>query len=76
MTYEFAVEVFGITSVVIMVVSYALEHISPVFIAIFSIGCVLAATYALLLGSIPFVIAEGIWAIIAFRRWLHTKSAI
>ena len=76
MTYDFAVEIFGITSIIIMVTSYALEHISPVFIAIFSIGCVLAATYALLLGSIPFVVAEGIWAIIAFRRWLHTRNVI
>ena len=75
MTYAFAVEIFGITSVIIMVTSYALEHISPVFIAIFSFGCVLAATYALLLGSIPFLIAEGVWAIIALRRWQLAKNA-
>lgn len=76
MTYDFAVEIFGITSVIIMVTSYALEHISPVFIAIFSFGCVLAATYALLLESIPFLIAEGVWAIIAFRRWQLARNAL
>jgi len=65
-----------------MVTSYGLEHKSPVFIAIFSFGCVLAATYAFLLESIPtyafllesipFLIAEGAWAMITFRRWLVT----
>ena len=74
MNYEFAVEIFGIISIFIMVTSYALEHISPVFIAIFSFGCLLAATYAFLLGSIPFIIAEGIWAVIAFRRWQLAKN--
>ncbi len=59
-----------------MVTSYGLEHKSPVFIAIFSFGCVLAATYAFLLESIPFLIAEGAWAIFAFRRWQITRSAL
>ncbi len=76
MTYDCAVEIFGITAVIIMVTSYALEHISPVFIAIFSFGCVLEATYALLLGSIPFLIAEGVWAIIAFRRWQLARNTL
>ena len=76
MTYDFAVEILGITAVIIMVTSYALENISPVFIAIFSFGCVLAAIYALLLGSIPFLIAEGVWAIIAFRRWQLARNAL
>ncbi len=76
MTYDFAVEILGIISVSIMVISYALEHISPLFIAIFSFGCVLAATYAFLLGSIPFLIAEGVWAIIAFRRWQLARNAL
>lgn len=76
MTYDFAVELLGIISVVIMVTSYALEHISPLYIAIFSFGCVLAATYALLLGSIPFLIAESAWAIIAFRRWQLARNTL
>jgi len=74
MTYELAIETLGITSVIIMVTSYGLEHKSPVLIAIFSFGCVLAAIYALLLGSMPFLIAESVWAIIAFRRWKLAKS--
>ena len=74
MTYDLIVEIFGTTAIIIMVTSYALEHMSPVFIAIFSFGCVLAATYAFLLGSIPFLIAEGVWAIVAFRRWQLARN--
>ncbi len=75
MTYNVAVEIFGITSVSIMVISYALEHRSPVFIAVFSFGCVLAAIYALLLHSVPFLIAESVWAIVALHRWRLARNA-
>ena len=63
------IEVLGIVAVATMVISYALERRHPTFIAIFASGCALAAAYALLIESYPFLIAEGIWAIIAFRRW-------
>ena len=62
-------EYFGLLAVTIMVVSYALEKYNPLFILIFAIGCGLAAVYAYLLGSYPFLIAEGLWALIALHRW-------
>ncbi len=69
MAYETAVELLGIIAVIIMVTSYALEKRAPIYIAVFAFGCALAAAYAYLLGSIPFLVAEGIWAFIAFNRW-------
>lgn len=69
MVYDNAVEFLGVVAVFIMVASYALEERAPVFIAVFSFGCAMAATYAFLLGSIPFLVAEGVWAVIAFQRW-------
>lgn len=68
------IELFGTAAITIMVTSYALEQRSPAYIGIFSVGCALAALYALLLGSYPFLVAESIWAVIAFRRW-RTKVA-
>ena len=56
-----------------MVVSYALEKRHPAFIAVFAVGCALAALYAYLIESIQFLIAEGIWCAIAFRRWYVTR---
>ena len=67
-------ETLGIVAVFIMVASYALEHRHPVFVAIFASGCALAAVYALLIHSYPFVIAEGIWSVIAVRRWLAVRK--
>ncbi|MHA7775125.1 hypothetical protein [Roseibium sp. M-1] len=69
------VEHLGLVAVVIMVASYALENRHPLFILAFSAGCLLASVYAWLIGSIPFLIAEGLWAIIAFRRYWKRRSA-
>ena len=67
---EQSVELFGILSITMMVVFYALEKRGRLFIALFAIACCAASFYAYLIGSIPFMIAEGIWALIAFKRWM------
>lgn len=67
-------EMLGIVSIIIMVGSYALESRSSIFVATFAFGCALAAFYAYLIGSIPFLVAEGLWAIIAARRWYLTRG--
>ena len=67
-------ELFGIAAVMAMVTSYALEDRHPVFILIFAISCAAAAIYAYLIGSYPFLIAEGIWSAIAARRYLKKAS--
>ena len=67
-------EAFGIFAIVIMVGSYALEKRSPFFIASFVLGCLFAATYALLIGSYPFLVAEGVWAVIAANRYRLARS--
>lgn len=63
------VEALGVVAITIMVISYALESRAPGWIAVFAFGCALAALYALLIGSVPFLIAEGLWSLIAVRRW-------
>ncbi len=68
------IEALGVLAVVIMVASYALEKRDPIFVAVFSFGCALAAFYAFLIQSYPFLIAEGTWAVIAFRRWRRRIS--
>lgn len=67
-------ELLGLVAIVIMVGSYALEKRARIFIAIFAFGCVLAAIYAFLIQSYPFLIAEGVWSVIAARRWWQTKA--
>lgn len=68
------IDALGLVAVIIMVGSYAFEARHPVFLLIFAFGCALAATYAALIGSIPFVIAEGIWSMIALWRWYRVRA--
>ena len=63
------IEALGVVAITIMVGSYALEERHSCWVLVFSFGCALAAFYALLIGSLPFLIAEGIWAGVAFKRW-------
>jgi hypothetical protein len=61
---------FGLFAVTLMVFSYALEKKSHWFIFIFGIACALGSIYGFLQGAWPFGIAEAIWSVIAFKRWL------
>ncbi len=69
MTIPPPVEILGIVAIATMVTCYALEKRGTFFIAAFAFGCALAAVYAWLIGSYPFLIAEAIWAVVAARRW-------
>lgn len=69
------IEVLGVVAIAIMVASYALEKRHPVYIAIFAAGCALAAVYAYLIGSYPFLAAESVWSVIAFSRWRAATKA-
>ena len=69
-----ATELLGLIAIIAMVTSYALEDRHPVFVLIFAISCAVAAIYAFLIGSYPFLIAEGIWSVIALRRYLNKKA--
>ena len=69
MTAPPLVEILGIVAIATMVTCYALERRGTFFITAFAAGCSLAAVYAYLIDSYPFLIAEGIWAVVAARRW-------
>lgn len=68
-------ELIGITAVATMVCSYALEYRHPAYIGVFAAACWVAAFYAYLIEAFPFVIAEGLWGLIALRRWRRAVAA-
>jgi len=68
--------IFGFASVTIMLISYALERRSRVWILIFAIACLSSALYAFLAGTLPFTIVETIWAGVALMRWKGTKPTV
>ncbi|MEM9013166.1 MAG: hypothetical protein AAGE18_18255 [Pseudomonadota bacterium] len=54
------IEALGLVAISTMVAAYALEDRHHGFILVFAGGCAMAAFYALLIGSYPFLIAEGV----------------
>ena len=67
-----ALNLFGLTAVTLMLVTYALEKRSHWFIFAFAAACVLASVYGFLQGAWPFGVVEAIWAIVALNRWRIT----
>lgn len=66
-------EHLGLVAVIIMVGAYALESRHPLFVLLFAFGCGLAAIYAWLIGSVPFLMAETLWMLIALHRWWRLR---
>jgi hypothetical protein len=67
-------ELFGVAAVTLMVITYALEERGSAMVLAFSVSCLAAAIYAILIQSWPFAGVETIWSAIAFRRWLRRRT--
>lgn len=61
--------IFGLFAVTMMLFCYAMEERSPWFVLAFAGSCVMASVYGFLQGAWPFGLVEGIWSLIAARRW-------
>lgn len=66
---------FGLFAVTAMLVCYALEDRSPWFVVAFAGACALASVYGFLQGAWPFGLVEGVWSVVAIRRWRLRVSA-
>ena len=60
---------FGLIAAVLMLLFYALEHISHWFVLAFAASCLLGALYGFLQGAWPFGVLLILWAAIAYWRW-------
>ena len=70
-----ALTAFGLFAVTAMLVFYALEKRSHWFVLSFAGSCILASIYGFLQGAWPFGLVEGIWSIVAIRRWWCVRNA-
>ena len=68
-----ALTIFGLIAVSLMLVTYALEHLSHWFVLAFAFACTLGSAYGFLQGAWPFGVVEAIWAIVALRRFLKLR---
>jgi hypothetical protein len=66
--------IFGAIAVTSMLVFYALEARSAVFVLAFSGACLASSAYGFLQGALPFGVVELIWAAVALRRWHLRRS--
>ena len=64
---------YGLFAVTAMMVCYALERRNPWFVLAFAFTCVLASAYGFLQGAWPFGLVEGVWSIVALRRWSQSR---
>jgi hypothetical protein len=60
---------FGLFAVTSMLVTYALEERSHWFTLAFAGSCVMGSAYGFLQGAWPFGLVEGVWSLVALRKW-------
>ena len=71
-----ALTLFGLVSVSLMLVFYALEHRSPWFVLAFAASCLSSSIYGFIVpGAWPFGCVEGVWTFVALKRWWSLRAA-
>jgi len=66
---------FGAGAVSIMLLSYALEDPAAAWVLIFALACAASSLYGWLAGTWPFGVVEGVWALVAVRRWWQRRAS-
>jgi hypothetical protein len=66
---------FGLIAVSLMLLFYALENRSSQFILAFAGACVMGSVYGFLQGAWPFGLIEGVWSLVALRKWWLGRSS-
>ena len=66
---------FGLFAVTAMLICYANEARSPWWILGFALACWLGSAYGFLQGAWPFGLVEGVWGVIALRRWSRARGS-
>jgi hypothetical protein len=65
---------FGAVAVTAMLIFYALESRSAVFVLAFAVACIASSSYGFLQGAWPFGVVEAVWSVIALRRWSQRRA--
>lgn len=64
-----ALTLYGLVSVSLMLVFYALEDQSHWFVLAFAVSCAMSSAYGFMQGAWPFGGVEAIWTFVALNRW-------
>ncbi len=66
--------VFGLLAVSLMLLFYALQDRSSLFVLAFAAACLMGSVYGFLQGAWPFGLVEVIWSVVALRRWQKLRG--
>ncbi len=66
--------VFGSIAVTIMFLSYWTEERSKWLVLVFAVGSGLTSLYSGLAGVYPITVIEGLWALVALRRFTQRHA--
>lgn len=66
---------FGAVSVSAMMLCYALEQRSHLWVLAFAGACLASSAYGFLQGAWPFGVVELVWSGVALRRWWGRATA-
>ena len=70
-----ALTALGLFAVSAMLVCYAFDARSAWWTLGFALACVLGSAYGFMQGAWPFGLIEGIWALVAGRRWWLRRNS-
>lgn len=70
-----ALTIFGVFAVSAMLVCYAFDGRSHWWTLGFALACLLSSIYGFMQGAWPFGVIEGIWSLVAVRRWWLRKHS-
>jgi hypothetical protein len=66
---------FGLAAVSLMLLFYALEDRSPMFVLAFAVACAMGSIYGFMVPDAwPFGLVEGVWSLVALRRWHRSRG--
>jgi hypothetical protein len=65
---------FGLFTVIAMLIFYALEERSHWFTLCFALSCILGSVYGFLQGAWPFGLVEIAWTLVVMKKWLQIKK--
>jgi hypothetical protein len=64
---------FGLVAVSAMLLTYANEHRGARWVLGFAAACLAGSAYGFLQGAWPFGLVEGVWSLVAVRRWWRLR---
>ena len=66
---------YGVVVITFMMVMYAMERRGAAFVLAFAVGCALSSSYGFLSGAWPFGVVEGVWSVVALRRYVAVRRS-